>query len=105
MTQVFFEWTCWERFLNRLGGTSPIPILIALWPLTSYRLAQRLHNEVPGIVIPDNVLTMLEKAGPQARREGFALAKEMLQESRRQAAGVYVIAPFKRPINALQIFE
>lgn len=105
MTQVFFEWSCWERFLDRMGGTCPIPVLIAVWPLTSHRLAHRLHHEVPGIVVPDTVMKRLEAAGPHARREGFALAREMLAESRQRAQGVYIIAPFKRPVAALELFE
>jgi methionine synthase / methylenetetrahydrofolate reductase (NADH) len=103
MTQVFFEWDCWDRFLARFGGPLPIPTLIAVWPLTSHRLALRVHHEVPGIVVPDRILQLLEKAGARARQEGFALAREMLTESRRRAQGVYVIAPFKSPISALEL--
>ncbi len=103
MTQVFFDWECWDRFLARLGGPCPIPVLVAVWPLTSHRLALRIHHEVPGIVVPERVLTLLEKAGPRARQEGFALAREILAESRRRAQGVYVIAPFKSPITALEL--
>jgi homocysteine S-methyltransferase len=82
----------------------PIPTLVAVWPLTSLRLAQRVHNEVPGITVPESVLSLLERAGANARREGFALAKELLAESRRRAQGVYVIAPFKNPASALDLF-
>ncbi|HEY7573897.1 MAG TPA: methylenetetrahydrofolate reductase, partial [Thermoanaerobaculia bacterium] len=103
MTQVFFDWECWDRFLARLGGPCPIPVLVAVWPLTSHRLALRIHHEVPGIVVPERVLTLLEKAGARARQEGFALAREILAESRRRAQGVYVIAPFKSPISALEL--
>lgn len=105
MTQVFFDWEDWERFCERLGGPPEIPVLVAVWPLTSHRLALRLHNEVPGIVVPERVLSLLDKAGPNARREGFALAREMLAEARRRAAGVYVIAPFKKPKAALELFD
>ncbi len=105
MTQVFFEWDCWERFLDRLGGAPPIPILVAIWPLTSYRLALRLHNEVPGIVVPERVLRLLDRAGSRARAEGFALARDMLAAARERAAGVYIIAPFKRPRAALELFD
>jgi homocysteine S-methyltransferase len=104
MTQVFFEWGCWERFLARFGGALPIPTLVAVWPLTSHRLALRIHHEVPGIVVPDAVLERLEKAGARAREEGFAIAREMLAESRRRAQGAYVIAPFKSPATALELF-
>ncbi len=105
MTQVFFEWHAWERFLDRLGGSSPIPVMSAVWPLTSFRLAQRLHNEVPGIVVPDHVLKRLHDAGPEARREGFDIARQILRESRERMQGSYIIAPFKRPKAALELFE
>ncbi len=104
MTQVFFDWECWQRFLSRFGGRLPIPTLVAIWPLTSHKLALRIHHEVPGIVVPDRVLHLLEKAGPRAREEGFAIAREMLAEARRRVEGVYVIAPFKTPSSALELF-
>ena len=103
MTQVFFEWAAWERFLDRFGGKLPIPAIVAVWPLTSHRLALRVHHEVPGIVVPDGVLARLERAGSGAREEGFAIAREMLSESRRRAQGAYVIAPFKNPATALEL--
>ncbi len=105
MTQVFFEWSCWERFLDRLGGTTPIPVLAAIWPLTSFQLALRLHHEVPGILVPDDVLARLEAAGPSARQVGFDLARTMLDGARDRTAGVYIIAPFKRPAAALELFS
>lgn len=105
MTQVFFEWECWERFLDKMGGSSQIPVLAAVWPLTSHRLALRLHHEVPGILVPDRVLGRLEAAGAGAREEGFAMAREMLAGARDRLQGVYVIAPFKRPVTALELFE
>jgi homocysteine S-methyltransferase len=104
MTQVFFDWECWDRFLDRFGGKLPIPALVAVWPLTSYKLALRIHHEVPGIVVPDRVLRLLEKAGARAREEGFVLAREILAEARRRAQGAYVIAPFKSPASALELF-
>jgi methionine synthase I (cobalamin-dependent)/5,10-methylenetetrahydrofolate reductase len=103
MTQVFFEWESWDRFLARYGEPLPIPVMIAIWPLTSHRLALRVHREVPGIVVPERVLSLLEKAGGRARQEGFALAKDLLAEARRRVEGVYVIAPFKSPITALEL--
>jgi len=105
MTQVFFDWTYWERFLKLYGGPLPIPVLVAVWPLTSHKLAMRLHNEVPGIIVPKKIQDLLEKAGGNARREGFALAREILQEARRREAGVYIIAPFKSPATALELLD
>ncbi len=103
MTQVFFEWSTWERFLDRFGGTLPIPALVAIWPLTSFRLAARLHNEVPGILVPQEVQDRLEQAGKGARQVGFDLARQMYGEAPERSQGVYVIAPFKNPAAALEI--
>ena len=48
MTQALFDLDGLDRFLQRLGGTSPIPLLAGVWPLRSHAMALRLHNEVPG---------------------------------------------------------
>ena len=103
MTQPLFDPQHWEAFLKRLGGKSPIPILVGLWPLTSYKQALRLNNEVPGIVIPDGVLKELEAAGTNARDRGFQLARRMLEWARTEVAGAYLIPPFKRYEEVLDV--
>ena len=95
----------WHDFLKRLGGPCPIPVLLGVWPLTSYKQALRLNNEVPGIVIPEPVLKEMESAGASAREHGFALAKKMLVWARTELAGAYLIAPFKRYEEILEIFS
>ncbi|MGA7784059.1 MAG: bifunctional homocysteine S-methyltransferase/methylenetetrahydrofolate reductase, partial [Candidatus Acidiferrales bacterium] len=55
MTQPIFDPSHWESFVKKIGGTCPIPTLLGVWPLTSYKQALRLNNEVPGIVIPEPV--------------------------------------------------
>ncbi|HEY2460959.1 MAG TPA: bifunctional homocysteine S-methyltransferase/methylenetetrahydrofolate reductase [Candidatus Acidoferrum sp.] len=103
MTQPLFDPQHWHDFLKKLGGKSPIPILIGIWPLNSYKQALRLNNEVPGIVIPEPVLKSLDAAGVAARDRGFELAKEMLTWARTELAGAYVIPPFKRYEDVLDI--
>jgi homocysteine S-methyltransferase len=66
-------------------------------------MALRLHNEVPGIVVPDHVLDALREAGADAPDKGLELARALLVESREKAAGIYVIPPFKRPEGALDL--
>ena len=109
MTQPIFDPEHWHAFLKRLGGKSPVPVMVGLWPLTSYKQAQRLNNEVPGIVIPKPVLKELEKAGERARECGFTLARGMLEWARGARsygiAGGYLIAPFKRYEEILEMFQ
>ncbi len=108
MTQPIFDPAHWEDFCRRLGGKPRVPVLVGLWPLTSYKQALRLNNEVPGIVIPQPVLDEMEKAGGGARECGFALARTMLGWARSARAfgiaGAYLIPPFKRYEEVLELF-
>jgi methionine synthase / methylenetetrahydrofolate reductase(NADPH) len=104
MTQVLFDLSYLETFLERLGGSCPIPLLVGVFYVRSYQLALRLHNEVPGIVVPEHVQERLSKAGADAPETGLAIARELLEASRELAAGVYVIPPFRQPHAALDLF-
>ena len=109
MTQPIFDPEHWEDFLKRMGGKSPIPILVGLWPLSSYKQALRLHNEVPGIVIPEPLLKELDAAGAGARDVGFALGRRLLEWARGARSsgivGAYLIPPFKRYEEILDMFS
>jgi methionine synthase / methylenetetrahydrofolate reductase(NADPH) len=102
MTQALFDIGYLDRMLDELGG-SPIPLLVGVWPLTSAQLAFRLHNEVPGITIPEEVQRRLADAGADARRLGFELARDLVEAARSRAAGIYIIPPFKEPEAALEL--
>jgi methionine synthase / methylenetetrahydrofolate reductase(NADPH) len=108
MTQPIFEPDQWYPFLDKLGGKSPVPVLVGLWPLTSYRLALRLNNEVAGIVIPETILREMETAGDKARDRGFQVSRVMLDWARTARedgiAGAYLIPPFKRYEGILDLF-
>jgi len=103
MTQPLFDPEHWHAFLKKLGGKVPIPVLIGIWPLNSYKQALRLNNEVPGIVIPETLLKSMEAAGAAARDRGFQVAREMLAWARTELAGAYLIPPFKRYEEILEI--
>ena len=102
MTQILFDLSYLEAFFERFGGPSPIPLLVGIWPLRSHQLAQRLHNEVPGIVVPDHVQQALLDAGPErAGRRCEARARARRRGRRELAAGIYVVAPFRQPLGVL----
>ena len=101
MTQILFDFSYREPFFERCGGPSPIPLLVGIWPLRSHQLALRLHNEVPGIVVPDHVQQALLDAGPNAPEVGSKLAHELVAQAREVAAGIYVVAPFRQPLGVL----
>ncbi len=103
MTQPLFDPSHWQGFLKKLGGPPPIPVLIGVWPLNSYKQALRLNNEVPGIMIPEPLLKSMEAAGASAREKGFEVAREMMNWARTEIAGVYLIPPFKRYEEILEI--
>jgi homocysteine S-methyltransferase len=94
MTQPVYDPETVERIAARLGGF-PRPVLLAVLPLRSLRHARFLHNEVPGISVPDEVFARLERAG-DAAAEGIAISRELLQAVAGRVAGVYFIPPFGR---------
>jgi methionine synthase I (cobalamin-dependent)/5,10-methylenetetrahydrofolate reductase len=103
MTQPLFDPSHWHAFSKKLGGKPAIPVLIGIWPLNSYKQALRLNNEVPGIVIPEPLLKSLEAAGAAARDRGFEVARNMLDWARTELAGAYLIPPFKRYEEIVEI--
>jgi len=94
MTQPVFD-----RALVRTVAESTrahgIPIFMGVWPLLNGRQTEFLHNEVPGIVIPDDIrerMRGLEKS--EGRAAGIAIAREIAEESLQHFPGVYLITPF-----------
>lgn len=103
-TQPIYDLEALERFLARLGRP-PIPILVGILPLHSYRHAEFLHNEVPGVSIPEEVRARMKAAGEKSLRVGIAMAQELLLEVRRRYAGVYLIPSFGRFEVAAEVLD
>jgi methionine synthase I (cobalamin-dependent)/5,10-methylenetetrahydrofolate reductase len=104
MTQALFDLDYLDRFEELIGGW-PVPLLLGIFYVRSYQLAVRLHNEVPGIIVPEDVQRRLDQAGPNAGAEGLALARELYAQAREKVAGVYIIPPFKQPESALDLLD
>ena len=94
MTQPVFETRLVEemhRRTNHLG----VPIFTGVWPLLNGRQAEFLHNEVPGIVIPEHVRArMAGKEGAEGRKEGIELAMDVCRATLDLFPAVYLITPF-----------
>jgi methionine synthase / methylenetetrahydrofolate reductase(NADPH) len=103
MTQIVFDLDYLDRFFDRFGGESPIPVLVGIFPVWSHSLALRLHNEVPGIIVPERVQEALREAGPDGPQVGMEIARKLIEESRGRAAGVYLVAPFRRPLGVVEL--
>jgi homocysteine S-methyltransferase len=95
MTQPIYEIAPLQRFLDRVGSP-PIPLILGCIPLHSSRHAEYLHNEVPGITIPDSVRLRMKLAGDQGHEEGLRQAQEMLSETRHLVQGVYLMPSYGR---------
>jgi homocysteine S-methyltransferase len=102
MTQIVFDLDELDRFAAVLGGWE-IPVLAGIFPLTSFRLALRLHNEVPGIIVPQELQDRLEAAGAGAAEIGMAHARELLAAARGRCDGAYIVAPYRRPTAVLEL--
>jgi methionine synthase / methylenetetrahydrofolate reductase(NADPH) len=95
MTQPIYELAPLLRFLER-AGKPPIPLLLGCIPLHSSRHAEYLHNEVPGITIPDDVRARMRAAGEHGHEEGLKLAQELLVAARTLVQGVYLMPSYGR---------
>ncbi len=95
-----------STFERVTGSPLSVPVLAGVLPLMTARHAEFLHNEVPGIVIPDHVRDRLNAAGDDATREGIAMASELIGELRDAgAAGIYLMPQFGRFDLAAEVVE
>jgi methionine synthase / methylenetetrahydrofolate reductase(NADPH) len=106
ITQPVFDVAQLKTFLKRIEHCR-IPVVPGVWPLTSYRNAEFLNNEVPGVSVPEPILERMRKVpdGAAGLKEGVKIAQEMLQEVRPYVQGVQVSAPFGKIPHALEVFE
>ena len=108
ITQPVFDVAQLERFLERIEHMQ-LPVVAGIWPLLSYRNAQFMNNEVPGVSVTDEVMERMriasEKSKEHGLREGVTIARETLERVRERVAGVQVSAPLGRIDLALQVFE
>jgi homocysteine S-methyltransferase len=108
VTQPVFDPAQLERFLKKVEKHR-IPIVAGIWPLVSYRNAEFLANEVPGVSVPKEILERMRKAQEKGKdaalAEGVTIAKEMFALVKKDVQGIQVSAPFGKVEVALEVFK
>lgn len=99
LTQPVYDTEKVARFFeyhDQNHGKLPVPVLVGVLPLYGTRHAAFLHNEVPGISIPQELHQRLEQAGEFAPQEGVRIAVEIVERLRPYASGLYIMPAFGR---------
>ena len=95
VTQAIYDPNLFVRVMDRIGPL-PIPLLLELMPLQSYKNAEFVHNELPGVTLPGDVLDRMRAAGSDGAAVGMEIARETFKELRHGIQGVYIVPSFDR---------
>ena len=108
ITQPVFDIKLLENFLKRIDHCR-IPILAGIWPLSSLRNAEFMHNEVPGAQVPKEIMNRMRSAqeigGERARKEGVAIAQEILTAIKDKVEGIQISPPLGNYELALEVLK
>ncbi|MDD5697296.1 MAG: bifunctional homocysteine S-methyltransferase/methylenetetrahydrofolate reductase [Victivallaceae bacterium] len=106
ITQPVFDPAALFRLLDKIADLE-IPVIAGIWPLASYRNAEFMKYEVPGVVVPDAVMKRMAAAETreEQRAAGIAIAREAAAELRDRIQGLQVSAPFGNIDSALAVLE
>ncbi len=108
MTQPLYDVPQVEAMLaearRRFGPRGfPVPVLLGVLPLVSSRHAEFLHNEVPGITIPDAARARMAEAGAAGTEAGIEMADALLSAVEHEVAGTYLMPSFGRYEQAAEL--
>lgn len=106
ITQPVFAVDPLFSFLDEIKDVK-IPVLAGIWPLVSYRNAEFMKNEVPGVVVPDSVMERMAKAETKEaqKEEGIRIARECVEKIRSRVQGIQISAPFGNVNIALAVIQ
>lgn len=107
MTQPVFSADILDRFLDAIGDLN-LPVLVGILPLASSRNANFLHENVPGMRVPESVRRALSEAGEERedqQRVGVKIAADALLAVKDRVAGAYIMPPFGRVEMAVEILR
>ncbi|MCX7909212.1 MAG: bifunctional homocysteine S-methyltransferase/methylenetetrahydrofolate reductase [Ignavibacteria bacterium] len=96
VTQPIFDIVGFKSFLKHIEHYN-LPIIVGIWPLTSLRNAEFMKNEVPGVVVPDEIIERMRRVSDskeESLKEGIKIAREIIEEIGNLVQGVQISAPF-----------
>ena len=97
---------CPRPFLDKIAYLK-VPVIAGIWPLASYRNAEFMRNEVPGVTVPDDIMERMANAETkeEQRAEGIAIARESISSILHVVQGVQVSAPFGNVQTAIAVIK
>jgi methionine synthase I (cobalamin-dependent)/5,10-methylenetetrahydrofolate reductase len=95
ITQPIYDPDLFLRVMDRLGPL-PVPLLLGLMPLQSYKNAEFIHNELAGVTLPSQVLERMRAAGSNGAAVGLEIAYETFHALRHRVQGIYIMPAFDR---------
>lgn len=109
VTQPVFDPNVLLSFLEECGDALSIPVIAGVWPFVSYRNALFMRKEVPGVVVPDEIMSRMEAAATRSKEDqlavGIEIARESLATIRSAVQGVQVSAPLGRIEVSLDVLR
>jgi len=105
MTQPLYDHARIREMYQRVEAEFDVPVFVGIMPMISRRNAEFLHNEVPGIRVPDDMLERMRSADPERAAEvGIEISSELIETALEAGApGIYLIPPFGRHELALKL--
>jgi methionine synthase / methylenetetrahydrofolate reductase(NADPH) len=106
ITQPVFDIDALFKFLDQISDYD-IPVIAGIWPLASYRNAEFMNNEVPGVSVPDHIMRRMAaaKTKDEQRFEGINIARECVDKIRNSIHGIQVSAPFGNVNTAIKVLK
>jgi len=104
ITQPVFDVKMFFEFAEAVKDTQ-VPIIAGIWPFTSYKNAEFMANEVPGVIVPTEILHRMSKTSTRQEglQEGVLIARQMIEQLQGKVAGFAVSAPFGNVKAALAV--
>jgi methionine synthase / methylenetetrahydrofolate reductase(NADPH) len=103
-TQPLFDIDLIKRSVDDIARYN-LPIMLGILPLVSYKHAEFLHNEVPGITIPKNLRDRMNQAGEKSAATGQDIAIELIEQTREYIGGLYLMPSFGKFDVSLNIIK